>query len=85
MKKFFKVFITIVVIVGAVLGTTFLFFKNIIKQNNKTGSIVNMLKSENKQLFNARLNTVDAIVDKEESDKEHRRLYRRSDLYPLKA
>lgn len=63
MKKFFKVFITILVIVGAVAGTSYLFFKNLVKNSNKTGSIVNMLQSDSKQTFNTNLNTMDDIVN----------------------
>ena len=69
MKKFLKVFIIVLLVLGAVCGTTFIFFRNYKNENNTTASICELLQSEKKMGFNDALETTSDIVDSDGTDK----------------
>ena len=62
MKKFLKVFIIILSIVAVVAGTAFFFFRKLEEKNNKTGSIIELLQSEDKIKFDEDLIYVSDVL-----------------------
>ncbi len=68
MKKFLKVTIIVLLVLGAIGGTTYFFFKNNKKKSGDTGSIVNMLTSQQKLDFNNDLRKVRTIVNSDLTD-----------------
>lgn len=68
MKKFLKVLIIVLLVLGAVGGTTYFFFKNNKKKSGDTGSLVNMLTSQQKLDFNNDLRKMRTIVNSDLTD-----------------
>ncbi len=68
MKKFLKVFIIVLLVIGVIAGTAFFFFRKIEKDDNTTPSIVAMLKSDDKSAFNQQLKTVSDLVNSDSQD-----------------
>ncbi len=68
MKKFLKVFIIVILVLGVIAGTTFFFFRNLKEKNNTTSSIAAMLQSESKLKFNEGLDTLNGIANDDKSD-----------------
>lgn len=68
MKKFLKVFVVTLLVICAVGGTVYFFFRNIKRRISNTGSIVGMLLSEKKVDFNNDLNTMNSIVNSDGTD-----------------
>ena len=68
MKKFLKVFIIVLLVLGVIGGTAFFFFRKIEKENNTTTSIVAMLKAEKKLEFNEDLKEIQTYVNSDGTD-----------------
>lgn len=68
MKKFLKVFIIFLLVVAAVGGTCFVFFRNIKKNEYKTPSFAQMLKSESKLKFDNDLTNMSNVVNSDLTD-----------------
>ena len=58
MKKFIKVFIIVLLVIGVIGGTCFFFFRKHKDKNSKTESIVSMLQSESKIKFDEDLSLI---------------------------
>ena len=68
MKKFLKVFIVVILVLGVIAGTAFFFFRNLKEKNNNTGSLVAMLESDEKKKFDSDLQATSAIMKSSKSD-----------------
>lgn len=68
MKKFLKVAIIVLLVIGAIGGTVYFFFRNHKEKSSKTESIVNMVKSESKTNFNNSLSNIKAIANSDSTD-----------------
>jgi len=68
MKKFLKVFIVVLLVLGVIGGTCYFFFVNLRKRNMTTGSIAEYLESESKINFNSDLNVVKGIMNGNKGD-----------------
>lgn len=55
MKKFLKVFIVVLLVIGVVSGTTYFFFRKVEENDHTTASIAEMLQSDEKLKFNNNL------------------------------
>ncbi len=62
MKKFIKVAIIVLLVLGVIGVTCYFFFSNLKKKNTTTSSIAAYLASDGKQTFNEDLQTVNGIV-----------------------
>lgn len=63
-KKFLKWFIIILLVVGSVVATVFIFFKNYNKKQIKEVNLVNVLNSREKEKFDQGLNSVLTTLDR---------------------
>lgn len=68
MKKFLKVFIIVLLVLGVIGGTAFFFFRNIKEKNTTTGSLAVMLQGESKLKFNASLREIETYVNSDGTD-----------------
>lgn len=68
MKKFLKVFIVVLLVLGVIGGTCYFFFVNMRKRNTTTSSIAAYLESESKLDFNSDLNVVNSIMNGNKGD-----------------
>lgn len=68
MKKFLKVFIIVLLVLGVIGGTVFFFFRNLKEKNTTTGSLAEMLQEESKLEFNAGLREIETYVNSDETD-----------------
>lgn len=68
MKKFLKVFIIVCLVVAAIVGTCFLFFKNLKEKENKTPPIAQLLLSESKSKFDANMAEMSTLVNSDGTD-----------------
>ena len=62
-KKFFKWFIIILLVVGSVVATVFIFFKNYNEKQIKEVNLVSVLNAKEKEKFDHGLNSVLTILD----------------------
>lgn len=74
MKKAIKWILIIILVVGAVAGTAFLFFKNIKKWTTKTASIENFVYAESKENFDTNLENFSSALETNVSDTRFERL-----------
>jgi len=68
MKKFLKVFIIVVLVIGVVAGTCVMFFKKEKEKNYTTISFAAMLDSEEKKLFDQDLADIRSYVNSDATD-----------------
>lgn len=68
MKKFLKVFIVVLLVLGVIGGTCYFFFVNLRKRNMTTSSIAAYLESESKLDFNSDLSVVRGIMNGNKGD-----------------
>lgn len=68
MKKFLKVFIIVLLVLGVVGVTCYFFFKKVEERNNTTEPLATMLYSEGKQNFNQALIDMNTLVKNGSTD-----------------
>ena len=68
MKKFLKVFIIVLLVLGVIGGTCYFFFINMRKKNVTISPIAEYLESESKLNFNSDLNVVSGIMSSNHGD-----------------
>ena len=68
MKKFLKVFIIVLLVLGVIGVTCYFFFKKVEEKNNTTEPLATMLYSESKQNFNQSLIDMNSLVKEGSTD-----------------
>ncbi len=68
MKKFFKVFVIVVLVIGVIVGTCFFFFRKHEVKKNTTESLVNYFNSESSIKFRENINKMSQIVNSDGTD-----------------
>ena len=69
MKKFLKIFIVMLLVLGVIGGTCYFFFLDLKKKNSTTPSVAEYLASVNKSTFDADLIRVKSIMNDNSNDK----------------
>lgn len=69
MKKFLKVFIIVLLVLGVIGGTCFFFFRKMEEKNNTTEPLSVMLQSDSKVKFNEDMESMAAWVNSDNTDK----------------
>ena len=68
MKRFLRVFIIVLLVLGVIGGTSYFFFKKVEEKNNTTASIAGLLQSEDKVKFNQNLKVIAEYVNSDGTD-----------------